>query len=281
MELRLENVSLKLGGWLLKNFSAEIPSGSFVSIVGPSGSGKTTVLRIISGLQKPDSGKLFFSGKDVSSVPPEKRNIGFVFQGSSLFPHLSVFENVAFGLKMKRAENTGRKALEALEIVGLKGFEKRNVNSLSGGEMKRVAIARALAFSPSALLLDEPMNGLDAKLKEKMKLFLKQLQGKTGKTMVMVSHDIDEAFSLSDRIIVMNNGKVEQIGKPEEIFLKQKNSFVKGFVSDYVLVEAEKTTRNGKPFIEGKFLIPAKNAKSAGKGKAFINFKKTNYRLEE
>jgi len=180
-------------------------------------------------------------------------------------------------MRKEKKEEIEKKVLEALELVHLNGFEKRNVNNLSGGEKRRTAIARAIAFKPDLLLLDEPLNGLDAKLKEKMKVFLKELCEKTKLTTIMVSHDIDEAFFLSDKIIVMNSGKIEQQGKPEEIFLHPKNAFVKDFVSDYILVEGKKKSVNGKDFVEAKFLLPAKK----GKGKAFINFKKTNYKMVE
>ncbi|PJA19398.1 MAG: polyamine ABC transporter ATP-binding protein, partial [Candidatus Diapherotrites archaeon CG_4_10_14_0_2_um_filter_31_5] len=207
---------------------------------------------------------------------PEKRNTGLVFQNDTLFSHLNVFDNIGFGLKMRKKskKEIEKKVLNALELVHLQGFENREVNNLSGGEKRRTAIARAISFEPELLLLDEPLNGLDAKLKEKMKLFLKELSEKTSLTVLMVTHDIDEAFFLSDKIVVMNNGRVEQEGKPEEIFLNPINAFVKNFVSDYVLIEGKPRIVNGKKMIEGKFLLPAK-----GKGKALINFKKTNYKF--
>lgn len=276
MKVRLEGIKVVFPE-LEIDFSAEITSGSFTSIVGPSGCGKTTLLKTISGLLEAETGRIFFGEKEVTIIPAEKRNTGFVFQGDALFSHLNVFDNIAFGLRMRKEKNIEEKVLKALELVHLKGFEKRNVNNLSGGEKRRTAIARAVAFKPDLLLLDEPLNGLDAKLKEKMKVFLKELSEKTKLTIIMVSHDIDEAFFLSDKIIVMNSGKVEQAGKPEEIFLQPENEFVRDFVSDYILVEGKKKSVNGKDFIEGKFLLPAKK----GKGKAFINFKKTNYKMVE
>ncbi len=274
MEIKMEKLWIKFDEWKL-DFSLEIKSGKFVSVVGPSGCGKTTLLRIISGLQE-SKGKIFFGDKEVTKVPTEKRNIGFVFQGDSLFPHLNVFDNIAFGLKMKKEKQIKEKVLNALSLVHLNGFEKRNTVNLSGGEKRRVEIARAIAFEPGLLLLDEPLNGLDANLKEKMKLFLKELSEKTGLTMIMVTHDIDEAFFLSDEIIVMDSGRIEQTGKPTEIFLNPANDFVRNFVSDYVLIEGKQKIVKGKKMIEGKFLLPVK-----GKGKAFINFKKTNYKFFE
>jgi len=276
MKVSIEKVSVLFKDWEMKNFSLKITK-NFTSIVGPSGCGKTTLLRVLSGLQGTEKGKIFFNENDVSQLPPEERNIGVVFQGDSLFSHLNVFENVAFGLKMKKHKNISQKVSKALSLVHLPGFEKRKVTNLSGGEKKRVAIARAIAYNPDLLLLDEPLNGLDAPLKEKMKLFLKELSEKTGLTTIMVTHDIDEAFYLSDEIVVMNNGRVSQIGSPVQIFSKPKNSFVKNFISDYILVKAKQKTVKGKRFVEGKFLLPVKK----GSGKAFVNFKKTNYRFAE
>jgi len=270
MELKIDKISVLYPDWKMKKLSLEIQSGSFTAIVGPSGSGKTTLLRAIAGLEKTESGSIWFNEKNVSKFPPEERNIGFVFQGDSLFSHLNVFDNVAFGLKMKNQENIVGRVKRALKLVHLKGFEKRSANNLSGGEKKRVAIARAIAFNPGILLLDEPLNGLDAPLKEKMKLLLKELQKKTNLTMVFVSHDIDEAFFLSDKIVVMNSGKIEQVGLPVEIFLKPKNSFVKSFAECYVLVEAKKKGKN----LEAKLSFLPK-----GNKKAFVTLKKTNYRF--
>ena len=272
--IRLENVSLAFPEWRIEKISFEVKKGSFASVVGPSGCGKTTLLRIIAGLLQEDKGNVFFEGKNVSGLPPEKRNVGFVFQNNSLFTHLNVFENIAFGLRMRKEEYVTEKVLKTLELVNLKGFETRAVGGLSGGEQKRVALGRAISFNPALLLLDEPLNGMDASLKEKMKVFLKELQEKTGITTVMVTHDIDEAFFLSDKIIVLNNGQKMQEDSPENIFLKPKNSFVKKFVSDYELIEAQKKTINGKNFIQGKFLFPAKKD---GK-RFFLSFKKTNYK---
>ncbi|MCR4335965.1 MAG: ABC transporter ATP-binding protein [archaeon] len=272
MKLKIEKLNLIYSDWEMKNLSLEIQGGSFTAIVGPSGCGKTTLLRTIAGLETPVSGNIFFNKNNVTNIPPEERNVGFVFQGDSLFSHLNVFDNVAFGIKMKKQSDVQKKVKETLKLVHLEGFEKRKVNHLSGGEKKRVAIARAIAFRPELLLLDEPLNGLDAPLKEKMKFFLKELQKKTGLTMIFVSHDIDEAFFLSDKIVVMNFGKIEQSGLPVEIFSKPKNSFVKNFVSDYVLIEAKKKGKN----LEARLKIPYN-----GKGKAFVNLKKTNYKFVE
>ncbi|PIN85270.1 MAG: ABC transporter ATP-binding protein [Candidatus Diapherotrites archaeon CG11_big_fil_rev_8_21_14_0_20_37_9] len=276
MELRLENLELKLGDWSLGPINLFVTESSFVSIVGPSGSGKTSLLKAIAGLEN-SAGKIFFAGKNVSQIPPEKRNIGFVFQENSLFGHMTVFENVAFGLKMRNEKNIEQKVLSALETVRLNGFGGRSIDGLSGGEMKRVALARAIAFNPDILLLDEPVTGLDAPLKEEMKVFLKLLQEKTGITTIMVTHDLDEAFYLSDKIIVMNSGKIEQESSPIELFVNPKTDFVKKFVSNYIIAEANAKKKGSKVYAEGKFSVPAKK----GLGKMFVTFKKTNYRYME
>jgi len=277
MDIKLKNLSLKFSNWQLQNFSLVFESGKITSIVGPSGCGKTTILRIISGLEKQDSGKIFFGEKDMSEIPVEERNTGFVFQNDSLFTHLNVFENVAFGLRVRKEKDILKKVKKALSLVYLNGFEKRNVTTLSGGEKKRVAIARVIAIGADILLLDEPLNGMDAKLKEKTKLFLKDLLKKTGITMIFVTHDIDEAFFLSDKIAVMQNGRLEQVGDPFEIFSKPKNAFVKDFVSDYMLIEGRQKKSGKKTFIEGKFSFSAKE----GKGNPLINLKKSNYKYIE
>ncbi len=278
MEILLQNVCASLLDWKLKDISFKAKAGEFISIVGPSGSGKTTLLRIIAGLQETGSGQIFFGEKNVTKLEPEKRNIGLVFQNDSLFSHLNVFENVAFGLKIKKEKNIQEKVLNALKLLHIDWLQKRSIESLSGGERKRVAIARAIAFEPNALLLDEPLNNLDAGLKEKTKLLLKELQTKTKITMILVTHDLDEAFFLSDKIIILNNGKIEQEAKPPtEIFLKPKNKFVKEFTKDYILVSATAKQEKEKTILQAKFSIETQKRK----GKAFINLKKTNYRFFE
>ena len=272
MQFALEKVSVTLGAWKMENFSIQIPQGSFVSIVGPSGCGKTTVLRLLAGLTKPDKGKIFFGSHDVTNIQAEERGVGFVFQGDALFPNLGVLGNVSFGLEMRKEEHVREKALHALKVVHLEGFENRKIDGLSGGERKRVAIARAIAFKPRLLLLDEPLNGLDANLREKMKVFLKEVQVRTGATVVMVTHDLDEAFPLSDLMVVMSNGRAEQAGTPEEIFENPKTPFVKSFTSDYVMLSANAKGKNAK------FSLPL--AKRGGK-KVFVSLKKNNLRFSD
>src|SRR3989344_3302652 len=272
MSYSLERISHSLGSWHMTDFSLEIPEGKFVSIAGPSGCGKTTLLKILCGLEEPASGRVLFSGTDVSNMPPEKRGVGLVFQSDALFGHMDVLGNVSFGLEMRSDSEAKNKALAALRLVRLEGFEKREIAGLSGGERKRVAIARAIAFNPVLLLLDEPLNGLDASLREKMKLLLKEVQQKTGTTVVMVTHDMDEAFPLSDLVVVMNAGKVEQAAKPEEIFLFPATDFVKDFTSDYALVESKAAGKSGKPAQQS---IPA-SAKSVQR--IYTLIKKNNVR---
>lgn len=267
MKVSLKKIGLNFDDWKMSDFSLSINSGEFVSIVGPSGCGKTTLLRIIAGLQQ-HKGKIFFSENEVTFTPPHERKTGFVFQENSLFPHMNVFDNVAFGLKMQ-GKFSKEKVLDALDIVNLTGFEKRSVEELSSGEKKRVAIARSIAPGPKILLLDEPFSSLDAPLKEKMKKFVDSLRKKLGITIVMVTHDIDEAFFLSDRIIVMSEGRIEQDDIPSKIFLSPRTKFVKDFVSDYLLLQAS-----------GKKKLVLSLPKELRDGNYFFALKKTNYRKE-
>lgn len=232
MSISLQKISVSYPGWAMRNLSLEFPQGSFTSILGPSGCGKTTLLRLIAGLEAPESGSILFSGKDVTAEPAEKRGVGFAFQADALFSHLNVLGNVAFGLEVRGEKNVEQKAKHALEAAGLSGFEGRGIEKLSGGEKKRVAIARAIAYSPKVLLLDEPFNGLDGNLRSRMKGMLKGMQKSMGLTVIMATHDLNDALRLSDKIIVMAKGSVEQEGVPKEIISKPKNSFVRDFISD-------------------------------------------------
>ena len=274
MDLRLQKVCVKFGEWELKNISFEVNSSEFFSIVGPTGSGKSTILKAIAGIEGIKSGSVFVSDKKINDVAPEKRNIGFVFQNASLFSHLNVLENVAFGPKIRKDKNASEKAKMFLEMVGLNGFEERKVSGLSGGQSRLVSIARALAIEPKILLLDEPLNGLDARLREKLKVLIKKIQRELKVTTVYVTHDIDEAFFLSDKIMVLNEGKVEQIGLPSEIFSSPKNSFVREFVSDYALVKANVEKKHNKNFLVGEFAFET----DLNEGKGYINIKKNNFR---
>ncbi len=220
------------GNPVLKNFHLEVEKGELVSLLGPSGCGKTTTLRTIAGFISADRGKIMIGGRDYTGVPPNRRNIGLVFQSYALFPHLSVFDNVAYGLRRRRlAKDIIRdKVRNVLELVSLTGFEDRLPAQLSGGQKQRVALARAIVIEPDLLLLDEPLSNLDAKLRDEMRAELSRLQRSLGITMIYVTHDQIEALSLSSRIIVMNEGNIEQTGTPEDIYERPATSFVARFV---------------------------------------------------
>ncbi|WMY10894.1 ABC transporter ATP-binding protein [Paraburkholderia phenoliruptrix] len=221
--------------------SVDIEAGEFVSFLGPSGSGKTTTLMMVAGFETPTSGQIFVGSRPVTNLPVHKRDIGVVFQSYALFPHLSVFENVAFALKMRGKTGSELKAgvSEALQAVQLDGFEQRMPHQLSGGQQQRVALARALVFRPGVVLMDEPLGALDKQLREHMQIELKRLQKSLGTTMVFVTHDQSEALTMSDRIVVMNNGQVEQVGTPEEIYEDPNTRFVASFIGESNFVDAQ------------------------------------------
>jgi len=229
----LERVSKRFGGvGAVDDVSLEIAEGEFFSLLGPSGCGKTTTLRMVAGFERPDEGRIVLQGNDVTTVPANKRLVNMVFQQYALFPHMSVYDNVAFGLKVKkvpRAEHRER-VHELLRVVSLEGLDKRRARQLSGGQQQRVALARALVNRPAALLLDEPLGALDVKLRKQMQLELKRIQHELGTTFVYVTHDQEEALAMSDRIAVMNGGRVEQIGGPREIYEHPETAFVADFI---------------------------------------------------
>jgi spermidine/putrescine transport system ATP-binding protein len=216
----------------VKNVNLEINKGEFFSLLGPSGCGKTTTLRLIGGFEQPSSGEIFICGEKVNGKPPYKRLVNTVFQNYALFPHMNVYDNVAFGLVQKNVpkETIRQKVSDILELVRLTGFEKRRIQQMSGGQQQRVALARALVNEPEVLLLDEPLGALDQKLRKSMQVELKQLQEKLGITFILVTHDQEEALSMSDRIAVMNEGRLEQVGKPYEIYEHPKTRFVADFI---------------------------------------------------
>ncbi len=231
----LKDIFLRYDGEVILNhINLDIREKEFVTILGPSGCGKTTTLRIIGGFVEPESGDIIFDGKRINGLPPHKRNVNTVFQKYSLFPHLNVYDNVAFGLKLKKLpkDEIKRKVMKMLAIVDLKGYEKRSVAKLSGGQQQRVAIARALVCDPDIILLDEPLGALDLKLRKSMQLELKEIQQQTKKTFIYVTHDQEEALTMSDRVVVMNNGVIEQIGTPEDIYNEPVNAFVADFIGE-------------------------------------------------
>ncbi len=219
---------------VLKGINIEIAQGEFITLLGASGCGKTTTLRIIAGLEEPDSGQVMLKGTDITALLPEKRNVNTVFQNYALFPHMTVEKNIAYGLKLKKLpkEEIAHKVREALQMVQLEGFEKRKPEELSGGQKQRVAIARAVVNQPKVLLLDEPLGALDLKLRRQMQTELKNLQQRLGITFIYITHDQEEAINMSDRIAVMRNGVFEQIGTPNEIYYHPKTSYVADFVGN-------------------------------------------------
>lgn len=219
---------------ILDNFNLSIKENEFLTLLGPSGCGKTTTLKIISGFENADSGSVFFNGENITNTPPYKRKLNTVFQKYALFPHMNVYENIAFGLKIKKMPKKiiDEKVKKMLELVSLSSFEKRNISSLSGGQQQRIAIARALVNEPKMLLLDEPLGALDFKLRKEMQIELKKIQQELGITFIFVTHDQEEALTMSDTIVVMNKGKIEQIGTPEDIYNEPSNAFVANFIGE-------------------------------------------------
>ena len=234
--IRLSNLSMTFedGETILDGINLYINNKEFLTLLGPSGCGKTTTLRIIGGFLTPTSGDVFFNGQRINDVPSYKRKINTVFQRYALFPHLDVYDNIAFGLRLAKLseEEIDDRVTEMLEIVSLKGFENRRVTSLSGGQQQRVAIARALVNRPQVLLLDEPLGALDLRLRKDMQNELKNIQQRMGITFIYVTHDQEEALTMSDTIVVMNKGKIQQIGTPQDIYNEPKNAFVADFIGE-------------------------------------------------
>ena len=238
--IELRGVSKSFDGELvLDHIDLDIYDNEFLTLLGPSGCGKTTTLRIIGGFETADEGEVIFMGEEISGVPPHKRNVNTVFQRYALFPHLNVFENVAFPLREKKVPKAEieERVNEMLSLVALKGFEKRGVSSLSGGQQQRVAIARALVNRPKVLLLDEPLAALDLKLRKDMQKELKNIQKATGITFIFVTHDQEEALSMSDTVVVMSEGRIQQIGTPIDIYNEPKNAFVADFIGESNIVD--------------------------------------------
>lgn len=238
--IRLVNISKEYDGEkVLDQINLYILRNEFLTLLGPSGCGKTTTLRLIGGFESPTSGDVLFNGKPMQDLPPFKRKVNTVFQRYALFPHMNVFDNVAFGLKIKKMDKKSieMKVNEMLELVNLPGFGKRAIDSLSGGQQQRVAIARALVNEPEVLLLDEPLSALDLKMRKEMQLELKKIQQRLGITFVFVTHDQEEALTMSDTIVVMNKGKIQQIGTPIDIYNEPKNAFVADFIGESNIID--------------------------------------------
>ena len=255
--IRFEHVSMNYDDskLILDDISFELEEGKFYTLLGPSGCGKTTILRLIAGFMEPTQGDIYFDGELVNNIPANERQVNTVFQDYALFPHLNVFENVAFGLRIKKVNNkeVTERVLEALKFVSLAGFENREITEMSGGQRQRVAIARAIVNDPKVILLDEPLSALDLKLRSEMQYELRELQQRLGKTFVFVTHDQEEALAMSDEIFVMNEGKIQQSGTPLDIYDEPINRFVAHFIGEPNIVEGRMVRDylvefNGKQF---------------------------------
>ncbi len=238
--IQLQNIHKEYGSkTVLEDLNLYVKDKEFVTLLGPSGCGKTTTLRIIGGFLSPTSGDVMMDGKRINDLPPHKRDVNTVFQRYALFPHLNVYENIAFGLRIKKLpeKEIQRKVGEMLEMVNLMGYEKRTVQRLSGGQQQRVAIARALVNQPKILLLDEPLGALDLKLRKEMQIELKKIQKRLGITFIYVTHDQEEALTMSDTVVVMNHGEIQQIGTPEDIYNEPVNAFVADFIGESNIID--------------------------------------------
>lgn len=238
--VELKNISVAFDGeQVLDGLDLEIKDREFITLLGPSGCGKTTTLRLIAGFLEPDGGDIVFENNRINGVPAHKRQVNTIFQRYALFPHLNVYENIAFGLRVKKRpeKEIREKVAEMLKLVSLTGFEKRHIDTLSGGQQQRVAIARAIANHPKVLLLDEPLAALDLKLRKDMQKELKKIQRQLGITFVFVTHDQEEALTMSDRVVVMDGGKIQQVGTPQDIYNEPKNAFVADFIGESNIVD--------------------------------------------
>ena len=240
--VELKNISVAFDGeQVLDGLDLEIKDKEFITLLGPSGCGKTTTLRLIAGFLEPDGGEILFEGKKINGVPAYKRQVNTIFQRYALFPHLNVYENIAFGLRVKKRpeKEIKEKVAEMLRLVNLTGLEKRHIDTLSGGQQQRVAIARAIANHPKVLLLDEPLAALDLKLRKDMQKELKKIQQQLGITFVFVTHDQEEALTMSDRVVVMDGGKIQQVGTPQDIYNEPQNAFVADFIGESNIVDGK------------------------------------------
>jgi spermidine/putrescine transport system ATP-binding protein len=250
--VRLEQVCKRYGDQdALTDICLDIYNGEFLTILGPSGCGKTTLLRLIAGFEPLSAGRIALNGRDVAGLPPEQREVNTVFQSYALFPHMTVFDNVAFGLRMRNQapDKIHTRVSEALHLVQLAGFEGRRPHQLSGGQQQRVAVARAIVNRPLVLLLDEPLSALDYRLRKQMQMDLKHLQRRLGITFILVTHDQDEAFSMSDRVVVLNAGRIEQIGRPSEVYEQPRNLYVARFVGEINLLDGRVDQVDGERIV--------------------------------
>ena len=238
--IELKNISKSFGdNVILENFDFKVKKDEFLTILGPSGCGKTTILRLIGGFEEPDEGQILFNGEDITNKEAYERQINTVFQKYALFPHMNVFDNIAFGLKIKKMDKKviKEKVSEVLKLVNLAGFENREIESLSGGQQQRIAIARALVNEPDVLLLDEPLGALDLKLRQAMQIELKRIQKSVGITFIYVTHDQEEALSMSDTVVVLNNGEIQQMDSPINIYNEPRNAFVADFIGESNIIK--------------------------------------------
>ena len=240
---------------VVEDFNLEVKKGEFVTFLGPSGCGKTTTLRMIAGFEFPTEGEILLNGEDISHLPPNLRPINTVFQRYALFPHLNVYDNVAFGLNLKKLpkHEIDEKVKKVLEVVDLEGFEKRKISTLSGGQQQRIAIARAIVNEPDILLLDEPLGALDLKMRKEMQLELKSMHERLGITFIYVTHDQEEALTMSDKVVVMSDGMIQQIGTPEEIYNEPRNAFVADFIGESNIFEGKMTASKTVAFCGSQF----------------------------
>ncbi len=254
--IELKNVTKSFGdNVILKNFDFKVKKDEFLTILGPSGCGKTTILRLIGGFEEADEGKILFNGEDITNKEPYERKINTVFQKYALFPHMNVYDNIAFGLNIKKMDKNliKEKVKEVLKLVNLSGFENREIESLSGGQQQRIAIARALVNEPEVLLLDEPLGALDLKLRQAMQIELKRIQKSVGITFIYVTHDQEEALSMSDTVVVLNDGEIQQMDSPLNIYNEPKNAFVADFIGESNIIEAKMLEDYKVRFLEYDF----------------------------
>lgn len=253
--IRVENINKSYGeNHVLKDLSFEVEDGKFLSLLGASGCGKTTVLRIISGLEYPDSGNIFIDDKNITAVPAERRNMGMVFQNYALFPHMTVFNNIAYGLKIRKVRRAEikRRVFEVIELVGLQGMERRRVTKLSGGQQQRVALARALVIEPHILLLDEPLSALDRKIRAEMQYEIMRIQRQIGITTLFVTHDQEEAMTMSDHILLMNKGEIEQLSPPEDMYNHPVSLYASDFLGKANTLPGRLLQRDGNWYAQGR-----------------------------